>query len=266
MMTQTRTTHIIPRRSSFALLGVLLAGLVFAMACTDMQTQNVFDEEELNLMTDPDITGDRGYHQVIIFMGDDQQDERHSETLAKLDQLQPEHIKEVEVLKGDKAIEAYGDRASEGVILIKTQQDLESYNTVLSALGMQDQPPPPPVAPGDLVLQNTPPPPPEDYYVVVEEMPELVGGLSELQKNIKYPETARKAGIEGRVYVQFIVNENGDVERPRVIRGIGGGADEEAIRAVRLAKFKPGLQRGQPVRVQYSLPIFFRLNNTEPSE
>jgi TonB family protein len=73
---------------------------------------------------------------------------------------------------------------------------------------------------------------------------------------------ARRAGIEGRVYVQFIVNENGDVEEPRVIRGIGGGADEEALRAVRDAKFKPGVQRGRPVRVQYSLPVVFKLNNS----
>ncbi|HMB98496.1 MAG TPA: energy transducer TonB [Balneolaceae bacterium] len=114
---------------------------------------------------------------------------------------------------------------------------------------------------------SAPPPPPqeeepeEDFFVVVEEMPELIGGLGELQKNIKYPEMARRAGIEGRVYVQFIVNERGEVEDPRVIRGIGGGADEEALRAVRQAKFKPGMQRGRPVRVQYSLPIVFQLQN-----
>ncbi len=72
---------------------------------------------------------------------------------------------------------------------------------------------------------------------------------------------ARKAGIEGRVIIQFIVNEQGSVEDPRVVRGIGGGCDEEALRAVRQAKFKPGRQRGQPVRVQYSLPIVFKLQH-----
>ncbi|MDZ7690247.1 MAG: energy transducer TonB [Balneolaceae bacterium] len=111
------------------------------------------------------------------------------------------------------------------------------------------------------------PPPPaeeeekEDFFVVVEQMPELIGGMAALQKNIRYPEMARKAGIEGRVIVQFIVNENGEVEDPRVIRGIGGGCDEEALRAVQTVKFKPGRQRGQPVRVQYSLPVIFRLQN-----
>ena len=72
---------------------------------------------------------------------------------------------------------------------------------------------------------------------------------------------ARKAGIEGRVIVQFIVNEEGKVENPRVIRGIGGGCDEEALRAASNALFKPGRQRGEPVRVQYSLPVIFKLQN-----
>lgn len=115
---------------------------------------------------------------------------------------------------------------------------------------------------------DTPPPPQqeeeeeeEDFFVVVEDMPELIGGLGELQRKINYPEMARRAGIEGRVIIQFIVNERGEVEDPRVMRGIGGGADEEALRVVREAKFKPGMQRGQPVRVQYSLPIVFQLQN-----
>ena len=111
------------------------------------------------------------------------------------------------------------------------------------------------------------PPPPEeeeeeeDFFVVVENMPELIGGMKKLQGCVKYPEMARKAGIEGRVIVQFVVNKQGNVEDPRVIRGIGGGADEEALRCVKQAEFKPGRQRGQPVRVQYSLPVIFKLQN-----
>ncbi len=111
------------------------------------------------------------------------------------------------------------------------------------------------------------PPPPEeeddeeDFFVVVENMPELVGGMKKLQGCVEYPEMARKAGIEGRVIVQFIVNEQGKVENPRVVRGIGGGADEEALRCVKQSEFKPGRQRGKPVRVQYSLPVIFRLQN-----
>lgn len=101
----------------------------------------------------------------------------------------------------------------------------------------------------------------DDFFVAVENMPELKGGLAGLQRQINYPDMARKAGIEGKVIIQFIVNEQGRVEDPRVMRGIGGGCDEEALRVVKQAEFQPGMQRGEPVRVQYSLPITFRLQN-----
>lgn len=99
----------------------------------------------------------------------------------------------------------------------------------------------------------------EDFFVAVEQMPELIGSLKDLQDKITYPDVARKAGIEGQVIIQFIVNEKGEVENPVVVRGIGGGCDQEALRVIKQAKFQPGRQRGKPVRVQYSLPIIFRL-------
>jgi protein TonB len=111
------------------------------------------------------------------------------------------------------------------------------------------------------------PPPPKDketkeeFFVVVEQMPKLKAGISMLQRSVTYPEMARKAGIKGRVTVQFIVNEQGDVENPQVVRGIGGGCDEEALKPVKNAQFQPGMQRGRPVRVQYALSINFRLDN-----
>lgn len=260
MITQHTTNRPIPKRSSGAIFASIILLTVVAMACTDMQTQNVFDEEELNLMTDVDQTGERGYHQIIIFMSDEEQSDKHQSKLEQLNQLSPEHIHSIDVLKGKNALEKYGDRGSEGVIVINTKLNPTSYNTVLQALGMEKQ---------DI---STPPPPPthpdhseEDFYVVVEEMPELIGGLAQLQQKIKYPEEARRAGIEGRVYVQFIINEQGDVEKPRVIRGIGGGANEEALRVIREAKFQPGMQRGKPVRVQYSIPFFFSLDGSQNS-
>ena len=119
---------------------------------------------------------------------------------------------------------------------------------------MTDLPPPPPPA------ADEPEPEPEpEIFVIVEQMPELIGGLGELQSKIKYPEIAKKAGVEGRVFVQFIVDEQGNVVNPEVARGIGAGCDEEALRAIRTAKFKPGKQRGQAVRVKMSLPITFKL-------
>ena len=118
-----------------------------------------------------------------------------------------------------------------------------------------DMPPPPPQKEEEAAEEE------DDFFVLVEEMPELIGGLQALQKEVQYPERALRANIEGRVYVQFIVNEKGEVENPRVIRGIGGGCDEEALRVVKMAKFKPGLQRGRPVRVQYNLPVIFMIRS-----
>ena len=122
----------------------------------------------------------------------------------------------------------------------------------------------------DGLLATLPPPPlPEDpeavgeeddeIFVVVEQMPELIGGIASIQKEIRYPEIARQARVSGRVIVQFIVDKEGNVVDPVVIRGIGGGCNEEALRVVKLAKFIPGKQRGKPVRVRYALPITFKL-------
>ena len=116
--------------------------------------------------------------------------------------------------------------------------------------------------------QQQPPPPPEEeeeeetepeVFVAVENMPELIGGIGGLQQKINYPEMARKAGVEGRVIVQFEVTKEGNVANPRILQGIGAGCDKEALRVVREAKFKPGKQRGKPVRVKMSLPITFSL-------
>ena len=115
-------------------------------------------------------------------------------------------------------------------------------------------PPPPPPSAAEEAEEEEP-----EIFVIVEEMPELIGGLAAIQGNIRYPEIARKAGVEGRVFVQFVVDEQGNVVDPVVTRGLGAGLDEEAIRAVSQAKFTPGKQRGQPVPVRMSLPITFRL-------
>ena len=114
-----------------------------------------------------------------------------------------------------------------------------------------DLPPPPPPA-----VEEEPEP---EIFMLVEEMPDLIGGLSGLQKRIRYPEIAKKAGVEGKVFLQFVVDENGNVVDPIVTRGIGAGCDEAAIKAILEAKFTPGKQRGKAVKVKMSLPVTFRL-------
>lgn len=108
---------------------------------------------------------------------------------------------------------------------------------------------------------ESPKPEPEEkeIFVVVEKSPELIGGLARLQREVEYPSYAENADIEGRVFVQFVVDENGDVQNPKVTRGVHKVLNEEAIRAVSEMKFVPGQQGGKPVKVQMSLPVTFRL-------
>ena len=104
----------------------------------------------------------------------------------------------------------------------------------------------------------------EKIFTFVEEYPEFPGGDKALREfilnNLNYPEIARKSGITGTVYVQFVVEKDGSISDVKVVRGIGGGCDEEAVRVVKsMPKWKPGKQRGQPVRVYFTLPIEFKL-------
>lgn len=100
-----------------------------------------------------------------------------------------------------------------------------------------------------------------EVYTVVDEMPEMIGGMETLYKAIKYPRAASQNGIEGRVFIQFVVDKNGNVRDEKVLRDIGGGCGEAALEAVREVKFTPGKKDGVAVNVQYSLPVTFRLEN-----
>jgi periplasmic protein TonB len=120
-------------------------------------------------------------------------------------------------------------------------------------------PPPPPRPPSAPAPAPEPEPAEPEIFMIVEQMPELIGGLESVQRLVRYPEMARRAGIEGVVFVQFIVHEEGHITDAVCVRDPGGGTCEAAIEAVRQARFKPGLQRGRPVKVRYSMPIRFRL-------
>ncbi len=104
-----------------------------------------------------------------------------------------------------------------------------------------------------------------EIFTVVEENPLFPGGDEErmkfLRDNIKYPPMARESGIQGTVYVTFVVEANGNITNIKLLRGIGGGCDEEALRVVRqMPKWQPGKQRGKAVRVQFNMPIRFVLS------
>ena len=104
----------------------------------------------------------------------------------------------------------------------------------------------------------------DELPILVEKKPEYLGGEAAMykfiNKHIKYPKKARKEGIEGIVYVQFIIDKEGNITKAKVIKGIGYGCDEEALRVVnKMPKWTPGTQRGKPVQVTFTLPFNFKL-------
>ena len=104
----------------------------------------------------------------------------------------------------------------------------------------------------------------QQIFQVVEEMPEFPGGMGECMKylasKIKYPTISQENGVQGRVIVQFVVNRDGSIVDPVVVRGVDPYLDKEALRVIStMPKWKPGKQRGKAVRVKYTVPVMFRL-------
>ncbi|MCF8241506.1 MAG: energy transducer TonB [Melioribacteraceae bacterium] len=175
-----------------------------------------------------------------------------------------------------------------GDSVVQAPQELVNVEDIVNTKQEAAPPPPPkppiPIeAPSDEVLEDieiaeteldvdadvgAPPPPPVEeeeeeaepvFFVAVEEQPEPIGGISGIQSRIVYPEIAKRAGVQGRVFVKAFVDENGNVVKVELLKGIGAGCDEAAMQAVQETKFKPGKQRGKPVKVQVSIPVLFRL-------
>lgn len=104
----------------------------------------------------------------------------------------------------------------------------------------------------------------QQIFTVVEEMPDFPGGQMELLKylgkSIKYPVIAQENGIQGRVVCAFVINRDGSIVDAEVLRGVDPSLDKEALRVINsMPKWKPGKQRGKPVRVKYTVPVVFRL-------
>jgi protein TonB len=131
-------------------------------------------------------------------------------------------------------------------------EDIEIGSTEIDVNQQMEAPPPPPKQ--EKIVEEEP-----VYFVAVEDMPEPIGGIAGIQQKIVYPEIAKRAGVEGKVYVLAFVDETGTVTNAKIIKGIGAGCDEAALSAVMKTKFKPGKQRGKPVKVQVSIPIVFKL-------
>ncbi len=103
-----------------------------------------------------------------------------------------------------------------------------------------------------------------EVFMVVENMPTFSGGDVQkwISKHVKYPVLAMENGIQGKVYVQFVIERDGSVSNVKVVRGVDSSLDKEAVRVVKsMPKWTPGKQRGKPVRVSFTLPINFQLTN-----
>ncbi|WP_138429101.1 M56 family metallopeptidase [Fodinibius saliphilus] len=240
MSGETTFTSKLKTSSLISLTSVLL--IVLTISCTDLTdgsiTKSKVEQKQGEMQRPAENTSP-----LYVINGEQWSDSKVVKN--KLARLKTKYIKSIDILKREKGTDKYGEAGKFGAIEIQVNnpdqafEDLKTDEEIRTGLKKQNNQ--------------------EDYFIAVEKMPKLIGGLASLQKKITYPELARKAGIEGRVIIQFIVNKQGQVEDPEIIRGIGGGADEEALRVVKQAKFKPGIQQGKNVRVQYSMPITFKL-------
>lgn len=141
-------------------------------------------------------------------------------------------------------------------LLIETSLDDEIEDIILppTDIDFDADPPPLPIPPKPPVVEDEIVP-----FEMLESYPEPLGGMYSIISKIHYTEIAIRAGLEGTVIIEAILSKTGDVIEAHVIKKIGGGLDEIALRAVRNTKFRPGMQRDKPVKVKLSIPVKFRL-------
>ncbi len=133
-------------------------------------------------------------------------------------------------------------------------EDIDEDETIeTTEIDLTELPPPP--APPDEDVDDE-----ANIFVAFDEAPEPIGGFAAIQRNLVYPEIARKAGVEGRVYVNCLVDEKGNVIKTTILKSLGNnGCDEAAVAAIKAAKWKPAKQRDKPVKVWISIPVVFKL-------
>jgi len=188
------------------------------------------------------------------------------EQLQALDQKTIDHINVVKASEDNKDLRrVYGDKfnadTSNGIIFIITKEYAKSderKKDYVVVVKKSDK---------EATATGTPTPTPTEdakAFDVVEQMPEFPGGMDEmmkfLQTTVKYPEAALKDSLQGRVVASFIIEKDGSVSSPKVLKHVSDDLDAEAIRVIeQMPKWTPGRQKGEAVRVKYTLPITFRL-------
>ena len=212
-------------KKSIFFIAVLSVAMVLPIACTEMSAEDTNESTAEVLPAPPEFKlKDLDNENTLITL--DGKDITYEE-LEKV--ISPDGIASIDVRKLDNG--------SSSISIISKKNESQLKPTAVTPLT------------GDG----------ETVFKVVETMPELVGGMDGLKSKIRYPKLAAKQGIEGRVIVTFIVDKDGNVRDAQVARGIGAGCDEEALRVIQQAKFKPGIQRGENVDVRMMIPLVFKL-------
>jgi protein TonB len=145
--------------------------------------------------------------------------------------------------------------APNNAVIEQENIDFDASLDMNEELDVSEQPPP-----SDEPEQESEEEKEPEIFVAVEQSPDC-GGIESLQKKVTYPEFARQTGIQGRVIVQFVVNEEGTVTNPKILQGAHTLLNEEAIRAVQQLECTAGKQRGTPVKVRMTMPVSFRLKS-----
>ncbi|MEQ9442262.1 MAG: TonB family protein [Cyclobacteriaceae bacterium] len=223
-------------------LSTLCTLLFIVFACTEEMDQEIKEMgSQSNMITFDQLpssmqTGLVGMKDELSFMKVDVVEENKIDDIAELQDLDPKLIHLVNV---DKA---------NNVIYIALKKDGANFDYVSEKSKMA----------GEL-------------FTVVEEQPDFEGGMGAFYRYVAnemtYPLQARQTGVEGRVFVQFVVEKDGSLSDVKAVKGIGAGCDNEAVRVLQNAPaFKPGKQRGKPVRVRMVMPITFKLNQGKTNE
>lgn len=167
-----------------------------------------------------------------------------------------EYIEDIYFSEGKRIIDSspFSEPASETIAAVTEEKETVSSDKPTSGKTKTSNSSPLPPVVEEERFENDP-----AYFLSVEVMPEPVGGMETIYKKLVYPEAAKDRGIEGIVIIKTFIDEYGEVTNAEVEKGIGGGCDEAARLAVYYTKFKPGMQRGKPVRVQMQIPVEFKL-------
>ncbi len=225
-----------------------------------MGTKTIEVKEEKTVGTKADKQQSNDWEKNLIFLGEQFGDaepliviDGKVSTSEQLKALDKKEVDNITVMKNEGALKVYAKQfnadTSNGILFINTKEYVKNGEKKVV----------------EVAVKAKKPEEAEKPFDVVEQMPEFPGGMPELmkflQENVKYPEEAMKNGIQGRVLIQFIVEKDGSISEAKVIKKVNELLDAEALRVIgEMPKWTPGKQKGEAVRVKFTLPVTFRLS------